>query len=105
MPIKLRNKGRSPLTLELASLGEQTQTDVRFGRDPETGAEGRMELERKYPKSVFISGRGLSDELPDAARDDPTLAPLKGVVEVVQVGVAQPPTTKKPASPDASKES
>lgn len=104
MPIKLRNKGRAPLTLELASLGEQAQTDVRFGRDPETGAQGRLELERKYPRSVFLPGRSLSDELPDEVAKDPALASFAGVVEVVKVGAAQPPT-KKPASPDAPKES
>lgn len=73
MPIQLRNKGRAPVTVELASLGKQTQVDVRIGRDPKTGAFGPMELNNAYPKSVFIPGRGLSEELPDAVKDDPAL--------------------------------
>lgn len=73
MPIQLRNKGRAPITVELASLGKQAQIDVRIGRDPKTGAVGPMELERAYPKSVFIPGRGLSEELPDAVKGDPAL--------------------------------
>lgn len=82
MPIKLRNRGRSPLTLELTSLGEHPQTDKRFGRDPATGATGLLEIQRSYPAAVTIPGRGESEELPDAVASDPAVLARTDVVVV-----------------------
>lgn len=87
MPIKLKNKGRSPLVLELPSLGLEPQKDIRVGRDPKTGAKGVLELQRTYPRSVTIPGRGESEVLPDEVAGDSALAAWAGVVEVVEVKV------------------
>lgn len=89
--IKLKNKGRAPVVVELTSLGLQRQTDIRVGRDHKTGAEGHMEVKRAFPRSVTIPGRGESGELPDEVRDDPALRAHKGVLEVVDTKAAAQP--------------
>jgi hypothetical protein len=68
VPIKLRNRGRGPVTIDLVSLGLVPQTDVRVDR------EGRKEVTRAFPRSVTIAARGETEPLPDAVRRDPALA-------------------------------
>ncbi len=102
MAIKLRNKGRSPLTLELVTLGQQAQVDVRIGRDP-SGAVGRMQVERSFPRSVTIPGRGESEALPDAVAKDPAVLAQRNLVEVVGAPAAPaPPKDSGDAGPTAS---
>ena len=98
MPIKLRNRGRVARTVELTSLGLREQTDVHVVRDPRTGSVGRAEVTRSFPAvSVFVPGRGESEELPDAAERDPAVMALRSVLEVVRSSPASPlpnPTTR-----------
>ncbi len=86
MPIKLRNRGRSPITIDLASLGKIAQVDLRVGRDRKTGATGAREVKQAFPRSVTIPARGESEELPDAVRADPALAG-RADIEIIAAGV------------------
>lgn len=89
MPIKLKNKTRSPRVLEAPSLGQETLRVVR------ATPQGRSESEATHPLSVFIPGRGQSDALPDAVEYDPEVsAAIKGGVIAV-VKAAAPPAPKE----------
>ncbi len=100
MPIKLKNRGRAPLTLEVQALGTQVVSVVRVT------AQGREESERAYPLSVFIPGRGESGELPDVVAQDPAVVAQlhpQGPLLIVRAS-ASPPPSPAPASPDAPQE-
>jgi hypothetical protein len=87
VPIKLRNRGRSPITIDLVSLGAVPQTLVRVNR------EGRQEVTRAFPRSVSLPARGVSDVLPDEVRKDPALAGRTDI-EILDVQAPAAPQEK-----------
>lgn len=100
MPIKLRNRGRLPITLEVPALGNQKVPIVR------NTPQGREETARSFPLSLFIPGREESGVLPDAVAQDPAVVAQlhpRGPLQVVAASAPSAPA--QPAAPAPAEES